>query len=131
LRDVGHTREQLVGRLLFAALSAAPGDPDDPYSNGVTALRNALARVLASGEPQSLTTQRYPIRSILPDGGEVFVERFWSVTNTPIFGADGSLRCIQHVSIELTARRQAEEALLLSRREALDAARQAEAERAR
>ena len=131
LRDVGHTREQLVGRLLFAALPAAPGDPDDPYSNGVTALRNALARVLASGEPQSLTTQRYPIRSILPDGREVFVKRFWSMTNTPIFGADGSLRCIQHVSIGGTARKQAEEALLLSQREALDAARQAEAERAR
>ena len=131
LRDVGHTREQLVGRLLFAALPAAPEDPDDPHSNGVTALRNALARVLASGEPQSLTTQRYPIRSILPDGREVFVERFWSVTNTPVFGADGSLRCIQHVGIEVSARKQAEEALLLSQREALDAARQAEAERAR
>ena len=131
LRDVGHTREQLVGHLLFAALPAPPEDPDDPHSNGVTALRNALARVLATGEPQSLTTQRYPIRSILPDGREVFVERFWSVTNTPIFAADGSLCCIQHVSIEVTARKQAEEALLLSRREALDAARQAEAERAR
>ena len=131
LRDVGHTREQLVGQVLFAVLPAPPEDPDDPHSNGVTALRNALARVLATGEPQSLTTQRYPIRSILPDGREVFVERFWSVTNTPVFGADGSLRCIHHVRIEVTARKQAEEALLLSRREALDAARRAEAERAR
>ncbi len=131
LRDVGQTREQLVGQVLFAVLPAPPEDPDDPYSNGVTALRNALARVLATGEPQSLTTQRYPIRSILPDGREVFVERLWSVTNTPVFDADGSLRCIQHVSIEVTARKQAEEALLLSRRDAVEAARRAEAERAR
>jgi len=131
LRDVGQTREQLVGQVLFAVLPAPPEDPDDPYSNGVTALRNALARVLATGEPQSLTTQRYPIRSILADGREVFVERFWGVTNTPVFDADGSLRCIHHVSIEVSARKQAEEALLLSRRDALDAARRAEAERAR
>jgi len=131
LRDVGQTREQLVGQVLFAVLPAPPEDPDDPFSNGVTALRNALARVLATGEPQSLTTRRYPIRSILPDGREVFVERFWSVTNTPVFDADGSLRCIHHVSIEVSARKQVEEALLLSRREALEAARRAEAERAR
>ena len=131
LRDVGHTREQLVGQPLFEALPAAPGDPEDPNSNGVTALRNALARVVASGEPQPLTTQRYPIRRVLPDGSEVFVERFWTVTNTPIFADDGSLLCIQHVSIEVTARKRAEDALLLSRREALDAARQAEADRAR
>jgi len=56
LRDVGHTREQLVGQPLFEALPAAPGDPEDPGSSGVTALRNALARVVASGEPQPLTT---------------------------------------------------------------------------
>ncbi|MEW6021565.1 MAG: ATP-binding protein [Pseudomonadota bacterium] len=131
LRDVGHTRAQLVGQPLFGALPAAPGDPDDPHSNGVTALRNSLAQVVASGEPQSLTTQRYPIRSIRPDGSEVFVERFWSVTNTPVFAADGGLLCIQHVSIEVTGHKRAEEALLLSRREAVEAARQAEDGRAR
>ena len=127
LREVGHTREQLLGQPLFAALPADPQDPADPGSNGVLALRNALARVIETGEPQSLTTQRYPIRRVMPDGREVFVERFWSVTNTPIYAADGSVCCIQHVSVDVSARKQTEEALLLSRREALEASRQAEA----
>ena len=131
LGNVAHTREQLVGQRLFVALPAPPDDPDDPASNGVTALRNSLARVIATGQPQSMPTQRYPIRSRGPEGKEVFVERFWNATNTPIFDAAGKLLCIYHVTIEVTAQKKAEEALRLSRREALEAARQAEAGRAR
>ena len=131
LRNVAHTREQLVGQRLFVALPAAPGDADDPASNGVMALRNSLAQVIATGQTQSLPTQRYPIRTVGPDGDEVFVERFWSATNTPIFDAAGRLLCIYHATIEVTAQKKAEEALRLSRREALVAARQAEAGRAR
>ncbi|HAV37634.1 MAG TPA: hypothetical protein DCX52_14985, partial [Massilia sp.] len=131
LRNVAHTREQLVGQHLFVALPAPPDDPDDPSSNGVMALRNSLARVIATGQPQSMPTQRYPIRSRGPDGKEVFVERFWNATNTPIFDAAGKLLCIYHVTIEVAAQKKAEEALRLSRREALEAARQAEAGRAR
>ena len=131
LRNVAYTREQLVGQRLFVALPAAPDDPDDPSGNGVMALRNSLARVIATGQPQSMPTQRYPIRSRNPDGSEVFVERFWNATNTPIFDAAGKLLCIYHATIEVTEQKRAEEALLLSRREALAAAREAEAGRAR
>ena len=131
LCNVAHTREQLVGQRLFVALPAPPDDPDDPASNGVMALRNSLARVIATGQPQSMPTQRYPIRSRGRDGNEVFVERFWNATNTPIFDSAGKLLCIYHVTIEVTAQKKAEEALRLSRREALEAARQAEAGRAR
>jgi PAS domain S-box-containing protein len=128
LRNVAHTREQLVGQRLFAAL---PEDPNDPNDTGVAALGSALARVIDTGQPQSLPTQRYPIRSMGPDGVEVFVERFWNAVNTPIFDAQGKLLCILHVTIEVTEQKRAEEALYRSRREALDAALQAEAGRAR
>ena len=131
LRVVAHTREQLIGKRLFDALPADPADSDDPESNGVLALRASLARVLATGQPQSLPTQRYPIRTVGHDGKEVFVERFWSATNTPVFDANGALLCIYHVTIEVTEQKRAEDALLLSRREAVEAARQAEAGRAR
>src|SRR5690606_18618997 len=66
-----------------------------------------------------------------PDGAGVFVERFWNAVNTPVFDEHGKLRCIHHVSIEVTEQMRAEQALQLSRREALDAAAQAEAGRAR
>ena len=128
LRNVGHAREQLVDRPLFEAL---PADPNDPLDTGVEALRASLARVIASGQPQAMPTQRYPIRTIGADGKEVFVERFWNAVNTPIFAEDGALLCIYHVTIEVTEQKRAEEALRLSRHEALEAALQAEAGHAR
>jgi PAS domain S-box-containing protein len=128
VRNVGHARERLVGRPLFDAL---PADPNDPLDTGIDALRASLARAIATGQPQSMPTQRYPIRTIDENGKEVFVERFWNAVNTPIFAEDGTLRCIYHVTIEVTEQKRAEEALRLSQREAVDAALQAEAERAR
>ena len=108
LRNVAHTREQLVGKRLFAAL---PEDPDDPNDTGVAALGNALARVINTVQPQSLPAQRYPIRTIGEDGAEVFVERFWNTVNTPIVDAHGTLLCIHHVSTEVTEQKRSEEAL--------------------
>jgi signal transduction histidine kinase/ActR/RegA family two-component response regulator len=128
LRNVRHTREQLVDRTLFEAL---PADPNDPLDTGVEALRASLARVIATGQPHAMPTQRYPIRTIGAHGEEVFVERFWNAVNTPIFAEDGSLLCIYHVTIEVTEQKRAEEALRLSRHEALEAALQAEAGHAR
>jgi PAS domain S-box-containing protein len=128
LRNVDHTREQLVGQPLFQAL---PADPNDPLDTGVEALRASLVRAIATGQPQSMPTQRYPIRTIDEDGREIFVERFWDATNTPIFSNDGKLLCIYHVTIEVTEQKRAEEALRLSRQEALEAALQAEAGHAR
>jgi PAS domain S-box-containing protein len=121
LRTVAHTRAQLVGLPLFTAL---PEDPSDLADTGVEALRKSLARVIETGQPQSLPTQRYPIRATAPDGREYFVERFWNAINTPIFDDAGELLCILHVTIEVTEQKRAEEA-------AMEAAREAEAGRAR
>src|SRR5690349_10918665 len=90
LRNVGHTREQLVGQRLFAALPEVPNDPNDSDDTAVAALGRALARVVETGQPQSLPTQRYPIRTVGEDGEEVFVERFWNAVNTPIFDEQGT-----------------------------------------
>lgn len=128
LRNVDYTCEQLVGQPLFQAL---PADPNDPSDAGVDALRASLARAIETGRPQSMPTQRYPIRTVGEDGTEVFVERFWNAVNTPIFDADGTLLCIYHVTIEVTEQKRAEEALRLSRQEAIGAAQEAEAGRAR
>lgn len=128
LRNVDYKREQLVGQPLFRAL---PADPSDPLDSGVEALRASLARAIETGQPQSMPTQRYPIRTINVDGSEVFVERFWDAVNTPIFDEHGALLCIYHVTMEVTERKRAEEALRLSQQEALVAAREAEAGHAR
>lgn len=128
LRNVDYKREELVGQALFRAL---PADPNDLFDTGVVALRASLARAIETGQPQSMPTQRYPIRTLNQNGDEVFVERFWDAVNTPIFDEHGALLCIYHVTMEVTERKRAEEALRLSRQEALVAAREAEAGHAR
>ena len=131
LRYVGRERARVVGQALFHVFPDAPGDAGNPGSSGVMALRRSLAQVIASGKPHALPTQRYPVRTQGPDGVEQFVERFWNATNTPIFDAAGKLLCIHHATIEVTEQKRTEEALRLSRREALAAAREAEAGKAR
>ena len=73
LRASGRTRESLLGQRLFAAF---PGNPDDSGDTGVAALRASLARVIATGRPESMPLQRYPIRVVQPDGTEAFEERY-------------------------------------------------------
>jgi PAS domain S-box-containing protein len=108
LRDAGRDRAQLIGRPLFEAF--AP-DPDDRQDTGVEALRAALARLIETGQPQALPTQRYPVRTSGPGGEERYVERFWDAVNTPVFGDDGELLCIHHVTIDVTEQKRAEAAL--------------------
>jgi PAS domain S-box-containing protein len=128
LDNLGLRREQLLGQQLFDIFPAAPGDHLD---SGVDALQHSLAEVIRTGRAHSLPTQRYPVRCIGPDGSETFVERFWNATNTPLFDSDGRLHCILHSTVEVTAQKVAEEALRLSRQEALESARRAEEGRAR
>ncbi len=99
LQASGRTREELVGVSLFAAF---PRNPDDPADTGETVLRRSVARVIATGRPDRLVAQRYPIAVVLPNGATGFEERFWSAVNTPIFGADGTLLCISHTTSDVT-----------------------------
>jgi signal transduction histidine kinase/ActR/RegA family two-component response regulator len=101
LEASGCRREDLVGISLFVAF---PGNPDDPFDSGESALRSSLARVAATGRADTLPAQRYPIRVQLPNGGIVFEERFWDAVSTPIFGADGSILCISHTTSDVTER---------------------------
>jgi signal transduction histidine kinase/ActR/RegA family two-component response regulator len=104
LKASGRRREDLVGISLFTAF---PANPDDPFDSGESALRRSLARVAATGQPDTLPAQRYPIRVRLPSGEEVFEERFWDAVSTPIFGEDGAILCISHTTADVTARVQA------------------------
>ena len=93
------TAEELVGRPLFEAL---PPDPNDNGDSGVAALSASLRRVLASGQPDRLPLQRYPIRVQQADGSESYEVRYWSAVNTPVLGPDGQLVCISHRTNDVT-----------------------------
>ena len=64
---------------------AFPSNPDDPASSTNEAeLRASFAKVLATGEPDMLPVQRYPIPLEGPDGTVTFDERFWSAYSAGI-----------------------------------------------
>ena len=108
LKASSRTREELVGVSLFQAF---PGNPNDPGDTAESELRASLARVRASGLPDKLPAQRYPIPVVLPSGETVFEERFWSATSTPIFGPDGALLCISHSNSDVTTQVRTEAAV--------------------
>jgi signal transduction histidine kinase len=108
LKASSRTREELVGVSLFKAF---PGNPDDPDDTGEADLRASLAKVRATGLPDTLPAVRYPIPVVLPNGQTVFEERFWSATSTPIFGPGGELACISHSNNDVTAQVRSEAAM--------------------
>jgi len=99
LKASGRRREDLVGVSLFVAF---PHNPDDPEDTGESDLRQSLERAVATGRPDLLPAQRYPITVTLPGGETVFEERFWNAVSTPIFGADGVILCISHTTNDVT-----------------------------
>jgi PAS domain-containing protein len=97
LRVAGRTREELLGRNVFAAF---PDNPSDSGSSGPRDLGESLRRVLATGEPDSLPFQRYDVE--VPGSPGVFVQRYWCPVNAPVFGADGGVVLITQVVEEIT-----------------------------
>jgi signal transduction histidine kinase/ActR/RegA family two-component response regulator len=101
LKASARRREELVGISLFEAF---PRNPDDPADTGESDLRDSLARVVATGQVDTLPAQRYPIRVVLPNGEIGYEERFWDAVSTPIFDADGRVLCISHTTSDVTER---------------------------
>ena len=101
LKASGRRRDELIGISLFEVF---PRNPDDPDDTGELDLRESLARVVATGKPDTLPAQRYPIRVLLPNGEVAFEERFWDAVSTPVFDDDGCVLCISHTTSDVTDR---------------------------
>ncbi len=126
LRSVSRRREDVLGRPLFEVF---PSNPDDPNDVGVQSLAHSIATAIATRSSQRMAAQYYPIE-MHKDGRSWFQDMYWSATNTPVYDADGTLLCISHTTIDITAQVLAEQALETSRQDALVSARKAEAARA-
>jgi signal transduction histidine kinase len=92
LRATMTSREQLLGRSIFAAF---PDNPNDPHATGVQNLRASLKRAIATGAPDIMPVQKYDIPRPEGSAGE-FEERYWSPINTPILADDGTLLYLLH-----------------------------------
>lgn len=99
LKKVSRTREDLVGLSLFDAF---PEDSDDVEETGVATLRKSLARVIETGNPDTLALQRYPVRITTSDGASQYEERIWTAVSTPIFNDSGELVCVAHSTVDVT-----------------------------
>ncbi len=91
-------RDSLRGRQLFEAF---PAPEDASGIEAASALCASLKRVVATGESDVMPVQRYPIPRPEALGGG-FEERYWSVVNTPIHDASGSMVFIVHRVEDLT-----------------------------
>lgn len=78
----GRRRDELLGKALFDVF---PDNPDAEESARL--LRSSIDEAIATGSPQLMALQRYDVE--VPDTG--FAERYWSVTNSPVFADDGSV----------------------------------------
>jgi signal transduction histidine kinase len=126
LRSVGCQREEVLGVPLFEAFG---NNPDDSSDTGAQALDLSIRTAIRTGQSQVMEVQRYPIK-MQKDGRTWFEDMYWSATNTPVYDDQGRLTCVSHTTINITAQVLAEQALRLSREEALRNARRAEDERA-
>ena len=82
-------RAAIVGRGLFEVF---PDNPDDEQATGEMNLGGSLQRVIETGQPHTMATQKYDIRR--PDGS--FEVRYWSPVNSPVLDASGKLAYIIH-----------------------------------
>ena len=95
LRALMARRADIVGQNLFDIL---PENPSDPAASATRNLQSSLDRVLREGVPDSMGIQNQVIRH--PTGD--FEQRYWSITNTPIVGADGAIAYIIHAVEDVT-----------------------------
>ena len=98
-------REDLLGRGVFKMF---PDNPDNDAADGVRNLRASFRRVITTGVPDRMPTQRYDTQRLTAEGGG-FEERYWSVLNKPVLGADGHVAYLLHATEEVTDRVRAEQ----------------------
>ena len=93
----GRPREELLDRNVFDAF---PDDPSDPCATGMRDSSRSMRRVLATGEPDAMEFQKYDV-AVSPG---MFVKRYWSGVNAPVFGPDGSVVLIASCGEDVTDR---------------------------
>ena len=85
-------RADIAGRFLFDVF---PDNPDDSSADAIRNTRASMNRVLQSRVADSMVVQRHDVRRPQSEGGQ-FEVRYWSPSNSPILGPDGSVAYIIH-----------------------------------
>lgn len=90
------TRGAIVGQPLFAAFDSGPSDE---APENIRQVRASLERARDRRERDHLALVRFSIARAGEDGREIFENRYWSATHTPVLDGDGDVVFIlQHTS---------------------------------
>ncbi|MBC1182047.1 PAS domain-containing protein [Brevundimonas sp. WCHBH090558] len=92
----GAKRSDMIGQPLFSTFDSGPGS-DAPEN--VRQVRASLEKARDTRQRDHLAVVRFSMPRAQPDGSEVFEERLWSATHTPILNADGEVvMLLQHTT---------------------------------
>ncbi|PZN99586.1 MAG: hypothetical protein DCF29_18550 [Alphaproteobacteria bacterium] len=92
------TREAIVGRSMFAAFDAGPGE-DAPEN--VRQLRTSLEKARDTRQRDHLAVIHYSM-SRPTEAGDVFEDRYWSATHTPLLNEAGEVVMILQHTTDIT-----------------------------
>ncbi|SPU52505.1 Blue-light-activated histidine kinase [Brevundimonas vesicularis] len=95
----GAKRSEVLGQPLFAAFDSGPGS-DAPEN--VRQVRASLEKARDTRQRDHLAVVRFSMPRAQPDGSEIFEERLWSATHTPILNADGEVVMLLQHTMDVT-----------------------------
>ncbi|MES2189025.1 MAG: PAS domain-containing protein [Pseudomonadota bacterium] len=88
----------MFGRRLFDVF---PDNPDDPGANGLEKVTESFRHVVTTGKSHVMAPLRYDVR--VP-GSEIYEERYWSGTCSPVFDATGQIEYLIQTTEVATAK---------------------------
>jgi two-component sensor histidine kinase len=92
-------REAIIGRPLFASFDSGPGET---APENVRQVRASLEKARETRQRDHLAMVRFAMPRRSADGREVFEERIWSATHTPILDASGEVVLILQHTTDIT-----------------------------
>lgn len=92
---IGKPREAVVGKGFFEVFLPNTNDPANTVEND---LRESLEQVIRQKKIYLLPTQRYDVAN---EKG-VFVERYWTASNSPVLNEEGNVTYIIHSVTDIT-----------------------------
>lgn len=90
-------RIEIIGKPLFEVF---PDNPKDILATGVSDLHTSLNQAIHNGTQDVMGVQRYDVPE--GNGSDKFIIKYWSVSNTPVFGEEGQVEYIVHRAEDVT-----------------------------
>lgn len=92
-------RDAIVGQPLFAAFDSGPGDE---APENVRQVRASLEKARDTRQRDHLALVRFSIQTRGDDGRQVFEDRFWSASHTPMLDEQGEVAFILQHTTDIT-----------------------------